>query len=178
MSDYLDKIAQQVAGGMDPFKKIASYIPGFKGYIDRQNRRDEDKVLRDTIASRFEEQWQKISALQRDFISQGEISLIDELEVPAIKLRTFIDRVRRAPRGYSGVFDAVKINNEELLKMYQYDATLLTMSDEVGRAIDHIQASIGTDGLLASIRNLTTTAQQCLDLYERRSEVIFSEGNE
>lgn len=177
MSDFIDQIVQKVTGGMDPFKKIASYIPGFKGYIERQNRRDEDKILRDTIASRFEEQWQRVSSLQRDFISQGEISLIDELEVPAIKLRTFIDRVRRAPRGYSGVFDAVKINSNELQKMYQYDASLLAMSDEVGRAIDHIQESIGTDGLLAAIRNLTSTAQQCLDLYERRSEVVFSEGS-
>jgi hypothetical protein len=174
MGDYLDQIVQKVAGGMDPFKKILSYVPGFKGYIDRQNRRDEDKVLRDTIASRFEEQWQRISALQRDFISQGEISLIDDLESAAIKLRTFIDRVRRAPRGYSGLFDAVKINNEELAKIYQYDATLLAMSDEVCHAIDNLQASVGTDGLLAAIRNLVSISQQCLDLYERRGEVVFS----
>ena len=39
---------QNVSGQMDPFKKLASYIPGFSGYVERQNRRDADKLVRDT----------------------------------------------------------------------------------------------------------------------------------
>jgi 5-(carboxyamino)imidazole ribonucleotide synthase len=36
------------------------------------------------------------------------------MEKAAIKLRTFIDKITTAPRGYSGLFDAVKINEKEL----------------------------------------------------------------
>ncbi|MFN3309574.1 MAG: hypothetical protein ACK44E_10245, partial [Anaerolineales bacterium] len=93
----------------------------------------------------------------------------------AIKLRTFIDRVRRAPRGYSGLFDAVKINSDELERLYQYDATLLAFADDVGRAIDNVEASLGSDGVSAAIRHLRTVAQQCIDLYERRAKVLFQE---
>ena len=67
-------------------------------------------------------QWQTASSsnggvfrrLQREFINSGDIGYVDDLEAAAIKLRTFADRVRRATRGYSGLFDAVKINEEEL----------------------------------------------------------------
>lgn len=173
MSDLIDQIVQKIVGDMDPFKKILSYIPGFKGYVDRQNRRDEDKVLRDTIASRFEEQWQRISSIQRELISQGNIQWVDDVEAAAIKIRTFIDRVKRAPRGYSGLFDAVKINSEELSRVYQYDASLLALSDDLSRAIDHVEESMNSDGFSAAIRNLVSVAQQCLDLYERRAEVVF-----
>lgn len=169
-----DQIFEKVSADMDPFKKILSYIPGFKGYMERQKRRDADALLRKTIADRFEEQWQRVSALQREFISQGEISLIDDLEAAAIKLRTFSDRIRRAKRGYSGLFDAVKINENELAKLYEYDATMLTLADEVGRAVDNIEASIGSDGLPAAIRNLVKVAQQCIDVYDRREEAILS----
>lgn len=175
MSDEIEQIVQKVTGDLDPFKKILSYVPGFKGYIDRQARRDQDKILRDSIASRFEEQWQRISTIQRDVIAQGEIHLVDDLESAAIKLRSFIDRVRRAPRGYSGLFDAVKINSDELERLYQYDATLLTLADDVGRAIDNVEASLGSDGVFAAIRHLRTVSQQCLDLYERRAKVLFQE---
>ena len=175
MSDQIDKIVQKVAGEIDPLKKILSYIPGFKGYVDRQNRRDEDKILRDTLASRFEEQWQRISSIQRDLISQGNLQWVDDLEGAAIKIRTFIDRIKRAPRGYSGVFDAVKINSEELNKIYQYDASLLAQSDELSRAIDHVEETMNSDGFPAAIRNLVTAAQQCNDLYERRVEVVFQQ---
>jgi hypothetical protein len=157
---------------MDIFKKIASKIPGFKGYIERQNRRDSDKIIRDTIYRRFRELEGRVSELQVEFISQGEISYIDDLERAALRLRTFADRVRTAPRGYSSLFEAVKINEDELAKLYEYDATLLDKSDEVGRAIDNIQSSIGTDGLPAAIRNLQTLSKECVKAYDRRQEVV------
>ena len=167
-----DQIFDKVGSDLDFFKKILNFIPGFKGYIERQKRRDADKILRDTVADRFEQQWQRISTLQRDAISQGEIGYVDDLEQAAIKVRAFIDRIRRAPRGYSGLFDAVKIGEDELARLYQYDATLLDLSDDLGRAIDNVEASMGGEGMPAAIRNLRTVAQQAVDVYNRRKEMV------
>ena len=175
MSDLANQVFGNVTGDMDIFKKILSKIPGFKGYMERQARRDSDKLIRDTIFSRFRELEGQVSALQRDFISQGEIAYVDDLEAAAIKLRTFADRVRTAPRGYSSLFEAVKINEEELAKLYEYDAALLDKGDEVGRAIENIQASVGTDGLKAAIRNLEAVSAQCVEAYDRREEVVVAQ---
>ncbi len=172
MSDTPEQLFGQVSSDQDPFKKILGKIPGFKGYMERQSRRDADKLLREAIATRFEQLWGRVSGLQREFISQGEIALVDDLEAAAIKMRTFADRVRRAKRGYSGLFDAVKINEEELAKLYAYDAGLLEMSDEVGRAIDNLEASLGTDGLPAAIRHLVKTTQGCIEAFNLREEAV------
>src|SRR4030043_633533 len=150
MSDFSNQIFGKVSGDLDPFKRILNIIPGFKGYVERQSRRDSDKLLRETIADRFEEQWQRISSLQRDFISSGEIQYVDDLEASAIKLRTFADRVRRASRGYSGLFDAVKINEAELAALYEYDAQMLGLAVEEGKAVDNGEAPIGGEGRPAS----------------------------
>lgn len=174
MSELPDQISGKVTGDMDPFKQILAKIPGFGGYIERQSRRDADKLLRETIASRVDEQHQRVSGLQRDFISNREIAYVDDLEAAAIKLRTFGDRVRRATRGYSGLFDAVKINETELAQIYQYDAAMLEMVDEVERAIDNVEMSVGTDGLEAAIRNLVSNCRQLDVVYDKREEVIFS----
>jgi hypothetical protein len=171
-----DQFLGKVTSDLDPFKKILSYIPGFKGYMERQSRRDADKLLRETVADRFEQEWGRISALQREFISSGDIAYVDDLEAAAIKLRTFADRVRRASRGYSGLFDAVKINEEELARLYEYDATMLGLADEVGRAVDNVEASVGSDGLPAALRNLKVVAQQCIDVFDRREQTIISVG--
>ncbi len=171
MSDLFEK----VTGDQDIFKKLASKIPGFQGYIERSNRRAADKLLRENVAARFEELWQRVSALQVDFISQGEILYVDDLEKAAIKLRTFIDKVRRASYGYAGFFDAVKVNEEELARVYEYDNAMFELVDEVGRAIDNIEASMGTDGLPASIRNLVTKTQDCITVFNRRDEVMKQE---
>jgi hypothetical protein len=112
---------------MDLFKKIAGKIPGFGGYIERQSRRDADKLLRETIASRIEEQYQRVSSLQRDFINQGEIAFVDDLSHQLLKCAHLLIELRRATRGYSGLFDAVKINEGELAQLYQYDAAMLIL---------------------------------------------------
>lgn len=175
MSDIEDQVYQKVTNSMDIFKKIASKIPGFKGYVEQQNRRDSDKLIRDTIYRRFRELESRVSDLQVEFINQGKIEYTDDLEKAALRLRTFADRVRTAPRGYSSVFEAVKIKEPELAKLYAYDAALLDKTDEVGRAIDNIQASMGTDGLPAAIRNLQSVSKECVQAYNRRQEVIVVE---
>lgn len=169
MSDILNRIREE----QDVFSKLLSKVPGFSGYIDRENRRAADKMLRENIASRYEAQYRRISGLQRELISQGGIAFIDDLEGAAIKLRQFIDRVKTAAYGYAGFFDAVKIQSEELEQLYQYDLWLLSLVDEIARAVDNVEASMGTDGLSAAIRSLTRLAQEAVEAFERRSESIM-----
>jgi hypothetical protein len=173
MDDFKDQVYGKVSEDTDIFKKIASRVPGFSGYIERTKRRDSDKLLRGVIFDRFRELEGRVSKLQRDFISQGEIEYVDDLESTAIKLRTFADRVRTATRGYSSLFDAVNVNEEELLKIYEYDAAMLDLIDAIGNAINNVEASIGTDGLPAAIRNLESKAQECIDTFERRDELVL-----
>ena len=127
MDDFFQKVTSQ----QDPFKKLMSYIPGFGGYVERQNRRDADKLLRDTVARRFEEQWKRASQLQTDMVSGGLIQYVDDMEKADLQLRTFIDKISTAPRGYSGLFDAVKINEKELEAIYQFDAAFFDLAEQV-----------------------------------------------
>ena len=83
MSDFFEKVKEQA----DPFKKLLSYIPGFSGYIERQNRRDADKILRDTVARRFEELWGRASNLQVELVNNGMIKYVDDMEKAALSLR-------------------------------------------------------------------------------------------
>ena len=173
----MDEFFEKVTSQQDPFKKLGSYIPGFKGYIERQNRRDADKLLRDTVARRFDEQWKRASQLQVDMVSQGMIAYVDDMERAALQLRTFIDKLSTAPRGYSGLFDAVKINEQELEAIYQYDAAFFDLAEQVGRALDNVEASLGDENALpAAIRNLTSLARTAVETYNRRSEVVIGDG--
>jgi hypothetical protein len=176
MADEKEQIFGKVTEDMDPFKKILNKVPGFGGYIERQKRRDSDKLLREYIFDRFRELEGRVSRVQRDFISQGEIKYVDDLEATAIKLRTFADRIKTATRGYSGLFDAVNVNEAELTQIYEYDATLLDLVDEVDHAIDNVEASVGTDGLPASIRHLETKSEDCIQAFNQRETVILGIG--
>jgi hypothetical protein len=173
----MDQFFEKVKSQQDPFKKLASYIPGFSGYIDRQNRRDADKLLRDTVARRFEEQWKRASQIQTDMVSNGMIAYVDDMEKAAIKLQTFVDKITTAPRGYSGMFDAVKINEKELESIYQFDYAFFDLGEQVGRALDNVEASLGDEAALpAAIRNVTSLARMAVETYNRRAEAVTGSG--
>lgn len=176
MADEKEQIFGKVSEDIDPFKRILNKVPGFGGYIERQKRRDSDKLIREYIFDHFRELEGRVSQLQRDFIAEGEIKYVDNLEASAIKLRTFADRTKTATRGYAGLFDAVKINEEELTQLYEYDASMLALVDEVNHAIDNVQTSVGTDGLPAAIRNLETKTDECIQAFNGRESVILGIG--
>jgi primosomal protein N'' len=71
------------------------------------------------------------------------------------------------------LFDAVNVNEEELTQIYEYDAAMLDLVDEVNRALDNVESSVGTDGLPAAIRNLETKAADCVQAYNDRENVIL-----
>jgi hypothetical protein len=172
MSDLKDQILGNVTGDMDLFKKIASKVPGFKGYIESNARRDSDKILRDALFNDFRKLEGQVSSLQVEAGNSGDISFIDDLERSAIKLRTFADRIRTARRGYSGLFDAVKVDTATLDQLLAYDNTMLDLIPQVQAAIDNVQISFGTDGLAAAIRNLESVSRQCVETFDRREEVL------
>jgi hypothetical protein len=173
MSDFFEKVTSQ----QDPLKQLLSYIPGFKGYVERQNRRDADKLIRDTVARRFEEQLKRVSSLQSDLVSNGKIEYVDDMEKAAIKLRTFIDKISTAPRGYSGMFDAVKINEAELLAIYQFDLAFFELSTQIASAVDNVEATLNDEaGLPAAIRNLTSLGRMAVETFNRRSEAVTGSG--
>ena len=169
MSDFFEK----VTNSQDMFKKLAGKIPGFGGYVERQNRRAADKLLRETVARRFEELHKRGSNLQSDMVSNGMIAYVDDMEMAVIQIRTFIDKISTAAYGMAGLFDAVKVNEAELTQLYQFDGAFFDTADQASHALDNVEASMADETALpAAIRNLTSLTRQAVDTFNRRAEVI------
>jgi len=172
MSDLFDT----VKGGQDIFKKLLSYIPGFSGYIERSNRRSADKILREQVALKYSELAARTSRLQKDIADASQIDFLDEIDSVGLKLRTFADRIKNASYGYSGFFDAVKINEKELEKIYAFDLAFFMLADQVSSGLDNVEAAVAGDGLKAAIRAVNDLARQAGETYDHRNETITGSG--
>lgn len=170
MIDPLGKMTE----GKDLLGDVQNFVSGFVGYYDRDRRREADKLLRDGIAERYEVEWSRISGIQSQLVSARQLDYVDDIESAAIKLRTFIDRVRGAARGYSGFFDAVRVKVDELQQLYAYDLTLLENAEHVREAVDQLEQAVGSDGLSEAIRGVVKAAQETNLLYDRRDEIILT----
>lgn len=169
MSDFYGKVTSE----SDAISKLASKIPGFSGYVERENRRAADKLLRENVAGQFDAIWTRLTNVQKDLASSAEMEHLDALEGAATKIRTFIDKVTTASYGYAGFFDAVKVNKEELLKVYEFDLALLGKADAFSQAVDAVAAAKGTDGIAAAVSNVVTLSRELVATWEKRSEVLM-----
>lgn len=170
MSDLFDQVTED----QDPLTRLISKIPGFGGYIERENRRSADKLLREATADRYQEIWKKIGDLQKDLAGQSKLEYLDDLENAAMKVQTFMDKIRTASYGNSGFFDAIKINEDELASLYEFDLALLESADEVQRALENVASSVGEEGMPAAVGNLVTLSRDLVTAFEKRSEVIIA----
>jgi len=168
----MSDLFETVKSGQDIFKKLLSYIPGFSGYVERTNRRAADKLLRDQVALKYNELVSRTSRLQKDIAEAGQLDFLDDVAAIGLKLRTFTDRIKNASYGYSGFFDAVKINEKELAQIYTFDAAFFELANQISNGLDNVEAGIGGDGLKAAIRAVDDLARQVGETYDRRYQVI------
>ena len=170
MGDIIGKVESE--RGL--LERIADKIPGFRGYLDKEKRRDADKLMRDAIVSRFDSQLRRLPDLQMQMVGSGSLESVDDVERAVLKLQTFLDRAKTTPRAYAGFFDAIKIKEDELEQLYHWDEQLLSEADKVALAIDAVAAALGGTGdTSAATRDLIAVSTAINELYSRREHVLL-----
>jgi hypothetical protein len=131
------------------FEKIKRIIPGYDGYVNRDNSRELDTLLRNQLAMKLEHNRKKIRDTISNFSKNNRLFQATDIDKIEKKNDTAIAKFRSAARGYSGAFDVVKIMDDKLSKIYEFDSYLLTAVEEIGVLFDNL--------LSVSEQNLDTT---------------------
>jgi len=122
------------------FEKIKRIIPGYDGYANRDNSRELDTLLRNQLAMKLEHNRIKIRNTISNFSKNNRLFLATDIDKIEKKNDTAIAKFRSASRGYSGAFDVVKIMDDKLEKIYEFDASLLTGVEEIGTLFDSLES--------------------------------------
>jgi hypothetical protein len=112
--------------------KLSKYIPGLGGYLEREQRRTSDKMQRDYLAQQLGVHKGKVSDIVLELTSSMKLDLLSPMDEITKKLDKMISKITYADYGYSGFFDAVKINEAELAKMYEFDLSLIEYAQSIG----------------------------------------------
>jgi hypothetical protein len=169
-------VIESSTGGVE---KLLGSIPGYKGYKDKDVRRDADKVLRSYVADKLDEQRRRLSELQLQLVSSGQLDLLDDLEGAIQKIQILVDRLRTATYGYAGFFDVIKVKESQLDALYNFDNALMDEVAKIGAAVEQVKAALATkENLAQSIANCVTVAREANYTFDRREEVILRGSTE
>jgi len=167
-------VKRKVSASVGKIEELAGKIPGYKGYKQKELRREADKLLRTTLATQLSDLRTKLTGLQLDFLGKGKLALVDDLERAVGKLQILIDRLRTASYGYAGLLDAVKIKEKELDALYDFDTQLLTFVPKIDEGIAGVAAALKANGdLEGAIASLTGVLQEMDITFDHRQEAIL-----
>jgi len=139
------------------YDKIGALIPGYKGYQERDSRRECDRQLRGQIADKLAVIEKNINSL----IEVSELSELSEIEKTRKKINNLKDLIKYSPYGASAFFSDSIIKNDELENIYQMDL-------DIFEATEKLQEGLTTNDL----RNVKQHIQTLENSINKRNQYL------
>ncbi|MFY9557903.1 MAG: hypothetical protein WAV47_24615 [Blastocatellia bacterium] len=172
-------MSSDTSGGRNWLERLSSKIPGYSGYVDRERRRDIDKLHREHLADRLRALKSPLTEVVRELTNGGRLLEVGPVDAAVKKLDRIENRVRFASYGYSGFFDVVKIEQPQLESIYKFDLALIEHVDKIEAKVSELKSNAGTaDGLKTASASLTSEIDQTDRAFDERYKAInnFQEG--
>ena len=156
-------------------EKIMLVVPGFSGYKKREQRREADKIIRNFLHSKLQEardNLQDVHAAVAKSEQSNDLERIDEL---LAVLDRVSERVNHASYGYSGFFDAIKIEEPELDRMIDFDTQLVDGAKGLAERVKSIKTEVDAErfeNLRESLGELRKAVEDFDRTFDERKEVI------
>jgi hypothetical protein len=128
------------AARRNALESILRHIPGFHGYLEKQYRRESDELVRRWMADRLQRSKQAIDGAARSLADAGQVDVLPQLDRLRASIDKLIGRIGGAMRGYSGVFDLVRVREDLLDRVYDHDVIMMDDVDALGQAVEKLPA--------------------------------------
>jgi hypothetical protein len=162
-------VYRKVKQSAELLEKLELAIPGYRGYKERELRREADRLIREHLLRLLEPAY-------RDFKSSmlnaaGDTALMQTYNQVQALFDRVIAKLRTASYGYSGFFDAVKIREAELDKLLEYDWSLVSSVEKLAKLAREAAASepAKLGEALSSLRGELLAFE---DLLRKREEML------
>jgi hypothetical protein len=120
-------------------ENLAYLVPGYRGYKEKELRREEDARLRGRVLAKLQTLRRLIEERLARLSEKGLSPEIELLDRRIRRVESVADAVRYAPYGFSGFFDAQQVRERTLEHLLEADLLLFQDLDEATERIDAMQ---------------------------------------
>jgi hypothetical protein len=147
-------------------ERLGEKIPGYRGFQDRELRRDVDRLQREHLAAELGRLKAALRDRARGYTDAGKIAALNGFDRLDRQLDGLSQAIRFSDYGATGLFDPVKIGEAELQRLYEFDLSLLDDLAGLEGEIAALPAPGGEDPapllerLLQAVRSLDSQWRQ------------------
>ncbi|MCC6866488.1 MAG: hypothetical protein IT280_10060 [Ignavibacteria bacterium] len=154
-------------------EKITRIIPGYDGYVNRDNSRELDTILRNTLAQKLDANHVILKNVTLNLSQRGKLFETDGIDKLDKKLQLCTAKFKSAARGYSGAFDVVKVKEDKLNQLYQFDASLLNNVDAVSGACTAMDSNSKANvDIKADMEKVSLLLDEMVKMFDQREQIL------
>lgn len=173
-------IRDRVEGDRGLLKRIQLVVPGFRGYRIREDLRDSDRMLRAELVKRLVLQRSQLEEARRALIrSQPTSKALEEIGGLVNSMKRVEGEISHAEVGYSGISADIRMKEDEIDRLYEYDASMIESLDFIDDALLKVRGMIGSGdeaGLREAVETVRNRVEGLESRFKRRKAAITGTG--
>jgi len=157
-------------------ERILAELPGFRGYKEKELRRESDKLIRNHLYQRLTEARKDLKEVFQKLSDSRLHEVLTDMDRFLMRFDRVSEKINHASYGYAGFFNVVKVDEEKLDKMIDFDDGLM---DDVNKIVE--EATVFKKEVTKQkfekvrdhIQNLNDMLEELEETFDGREEVIM-----
>ena len=172
MANELERSAEEsIAKNRTLVERIRMYVPFYRGYKQKELRRDEDRAIREVVAKVLEACKNDLANAARATV--GDLDAMRDMERIRSKVDRYCTDVKKAVNGYSGVHATIKILESELDRVISWDAQLIDDVELLKQQTENLLANIDNNlPIKSEMRTIEQTVDSLINTYRERDNIM------
>ena len=156
-------------------ERILAALPGFRGYKEKELRRESDKLIRNHLHQRLMEARKDLKETFQKLSDSRLHEVLTDMDRFIMRFDRVSEKINHASYGYAGFFNIVKVEEPKLDKMIEFDTNLLDEVEKIVEEADAFKKEVAKQKFekardhISDLDNLLETLEET---FEERDEVV------
>ena len=157
-------------------ERIAAALPGFRGYKEKELRRESDKLVRNNLYLKLTKDKDNVKSISQKIADKRYMDVLTDIDRLNAKMDRITEKVNHASYGYAGFYDIVKIKEENLDRMITFDNQLIDEVNALTASIEDLKTQLLSNNfanLKDKIQTIADKFELLEDTFDKREQVIL-----
>ena len=169
-------IYDKAKGEMRLSERILGELPGFRGYKEKELRRESDKLIRNHLYQRLIEARKDLKEIFQKLSDNRLHEILTDMDRFVMRFDRVSQKINHASYGYAGFFNVMKIEEEKLDKMIEFDNGLMDDVDKIVEETSEFKKEVVKENfekVRDHIQCLSDLLEELEESFDDREEIIL-----
>jgi len=167
---------EKAKGEMRLSERILAELPGFRGYKEKELRRESDRLIRNSVYQRLMEARKDLKEIFQKLSDSRLHEVLGDMDRFVMRFDRVAEKINHASYGYAGFFNVVKVEEDKLDRMIEFDNGLMDEADKIVELTNAFKKEVVKqkfEKVGDHIQNLSDTLESLEETFDGREEVIL-----